>query len=59
MLRIKKQKTTWYLSNSENIITWLYNMVCIKVQKITFYMAKIMVFIQLQQQRNHRVSIQL
>lgn len=51
-------KTTWYISKSKIIVTWLNNMVCIKVQKL-YYMAKVVVLIQMQQQRNHRVSIEL
>lgn len=45
-----------YISKSKIIVTWLNNMVCIKVQ-ILYYMAKVVVLIQ--QQRNHRVSIKL
>lgn len=38
-------KTTWYISKSKIIVTWLNNMVCIKVQ-ILYYMAKVVVLIQ-------------
>lgn len=47
-----------YISKSKIIVTWLNNMVCIKVQ-ILYYMAKVVVLIQMQQQRNHRVSIEV
>lgn len=50
------QNNVVYISKSKIIVTWLNNMVCIKVQ-ILYYMAKVVVLIQ--QQRNHRVSIKL